>query len=287
MAARRLPPLLSVPSQPGRTRREPPRKPAGEARAASETERAPTEARESAAGRWLRRNWKKAAIGLFVANAVLLPLLLGGGPEAAPLPDWVPTTFWSFVLAHALAVGIAVPTSPFCLGAGMLFGLGRGALAATLGATLGAVLAFAVGRLLARPLLRRVVRRLPTVRRFLAALGDEGFRTVLLVRLSPLFPFSVQNFGWSLTPVRFRDYLLGSIVGIPLGAVLFAHLGAAGTAGAALAGDRFSWSGLFTLLGIAVTVPVVRRIAKLADRVLGETVPAAAEATGQRPPRTP
>lgn len=225
--------------------------------------------------RLLRRLWKPALWALFVLNVVLLPLLVGGGAgEAAEVPAWMARRWWLFLAGHSLAIAFALPNSIFCLAAGALFGLGRGALLATAGTFFGALLAFCTGRLLLAPWLRRRTRRFPAFGAFLDALGEADARTVFLTRLSPLFPFAAQNFGWSLSPVRFRSYALGSLFGIPLGAVFFAHLGAAGSAGAVLAASGFSWPEVLTLIGVAATFPLVRWLGRLADRALAETLPA-------------
>lgn len=212
----------------------------------------------------------------------LLPLLVGGGGagEAAEVPDWMARHWWLFLAGHSLAIAFALPNSVFCLAAGALFGLGRGALLATAGTFFGALLAFWTGRLLLARRLRRWTRRFPAFGAFLDALGEADARTVFLTRLSPLFPFAAQNFGWSLSPVRFRSYALGSFFGIPLGAVFFAHLGAAGSAGAVLAASGFSWPEALTLVGVAATFPLVRWLGRLADRALAETLPPDANPEG-------
>lgn len=228
----------------------------------------------------LRRLWKPAMWAFFVLNVVLLPLVVGGGAAGQPaeVPGWMPQGLLPFVLAQALLVGFALPNSVFCLAAGALFGLGRGALAAAAGSYGAAIVAFFVGRFVAARLLRRGARRFPSLGAFLTALGEANARTVFLTRLSPLFPFVVQNFGWSFSPIRFRSYALGSLFGVPVGAVFFAHLGAAGSAGAALATGGFSWPEAVTLVGIAATFPVVRWLGRLADRALTETLPRSEDA---------
>src|SRR5437868_12676088 len=65
----------------------------------------------------------------------------------------------------------------------------------------------------------------PRLQRWLDAL-DRGFREhgayyVLLLRLTPVFPFWVLNLGLGLTPVRLRDYWWASQLGmLPATAVI-------------------------------------------------------------------
>src|SRR5262249_56412791 len=46
------------------------------------------------------------------------------------------------------------------------------------------------------------------------AVGREGLKIVLLTRLSPAFPFNLLNYAYGLTRVSFRDYEIGSLIGM-------------------------------------------------------------------------
>ena len=224
--------------------------------------------------RLVRRFWQPALWTLFVLNVLLMPLLFGGaGEEPFVPPEWIPANPWALVALHALAVAVTVPNTVFCLAAGFLFGLGPGMFYATLGTFLGSLLAFGVGRLFLRRWLARWLARSRTATRILSALGDADVRTVCLTRLSPLFPFAAQNFGWAATPVRFRNYALGSALAVPVGASFFAHLGAAAKAGTTLATENFSWSAALTIIGLLATLYLVRWISRLANDALREELP--------------
>ncbi len=232
--------------------------------------------------RMVRAGWKPALWGVFLANVLLWPLLLPGvGGASAALPDWMPTHPAALIALHAIASAVALPNTPFCVAAGLFFGLGRGMLFASLGAFLGSLAAFAAGRLFRRLLSRRFrrspIRRFSRVESIFAALGGAGFRTVALTRLSPLLPFPVQNFGWAVTRVRFRAYALGSLLAVPVGASFFAHLGAAGSAGASLATDRFRWSAVLTVIGVVATFLLIRRLSRFADRALRDRIAGGAD----------
>src|SRR6185369_16922747 len=91
-------------------------------------------------------------------------------------------------------------------------------------ATLGASAAFLVARHLARD---AVERRLAGNARFAAldrAIGAEGRKIVFLLRLSPVFPFTLLNYALGLTNVRFADYLLACVGMIP-GTLLYVYSG--------------------------------------------------------------
>ena len=224
--------------------------------------------------RLARRFWQPALWTLFVLNVLLMPLLFGGtGEEPFAPPAWIPTNPLALVALHALAVAVTVPNTVFCLAAGFLFGLGSGMLYATLGTFLGSLAAFGLGRLFVSRWIARWLRRSRTAARILAAFGDADVRTVCLTRLSPLFPFAAQNFGWAATPVRFRNYALGSLFAVPVGACFFAHLGAAAKAGTTLATESFSWTAALTIVGLLATFYLIRWISRLANAALRDELP--------------
>ena len=86
---------------------------------------------------------------------------------------------------------------------------------------------------------------------------------MLLLRLSPLFPFNVQNYLYGVTGIGFGQCLAATFFGIMPGTLLYVYIGAAGRL--ALAGDepagvlRWVLFGLGLLATLAVTVLVTRR----------------------------
>lgn len=72
-----------------------------------------------------------------------------------------------------------------------------------------ASVAFLIARYFARD---RILKLVEGNEKFLAidkAIGENGFRVVTLLRLSPLLPFSLGNYLYGLTSVKFVPYVLG------------------------------------------------------------------------------
>ena len=72
-----------------------------------------------------------------------------------------------------------------------------------------ASVAFLIARYFARD---RILKLVEGNKKFLAidkAIGENGFRVVTLLRLSPLLPFSLGNYLYGLTSVKFIPYVLG------------------------------------------------------------------------------
>ena len=172
-------------------------------------------------------------------------------------------------LGYVLAVVLLVPGATLTIGAGLTFGLGLGTLVVVLAANTGACLAF----LIARYLLRARVERWLAGREKLSAIDraveSQGWRVVALTRLSPAFPFNVQNYFYGLTGVSFAGYALASLAGMLPGTLLYVSIGAAGAEVAAAAGGAASWGRTALLVsGLAATLVVVVLITRVAKREL-------------------
>ena len=196
-------------------------------------------------------------------------------------------------LVYVLATLLFLPGSVLTLGAGFAWGLAEG-MAVVVPASLGgALLAFLLGRSVLRD---RIARRMEGNALFEAideAIGEEGFRLVLLLRLSPAFPFNLLNYALGLTRVRLADYALASALGMLPGTLLYVYLGTLlNTAAELWAGRRPSsgWAepallaaGL--LATAAATFLVARRARRALDRRLGVSRPPRGET--RHPPRAP
>lgn len=180
----------------------------------------------------------------------------------------------AFVALYALACVAFLPGSVLTVGAGAAFGLWKGFLLVSAGSTLGACAAFLVGRHLLRD---RVARRLAAAPSFAAvaeAVGQEGWKVVLLTRLSPVLPFNLLNYAYGLTGVGLGEYALASWIGMMPGTFLYVYLGAA--AGEAVrAGSRARTPAEWALFagGLAATAAAAWLVGRTAKRRLARGRP--------------
>ena len=146
------------------------------------------------------------------------------------------------------------------------------------GSTLGAAASFLVGRFLARD---AIAKKVEGNERFAAidrAVGREGFKIVLLTRLSPIFPYNLLNYVYGLTKVGFWQFVLASWLGMMPGTVLFVYLGtAAGDLAGAGAGNAGGAGLALKLVGLAATIAVTVVITRVAKKALNEATKPAAE----------
>ena len=189
------------------------------------------------------------------------------------LGTWGPAVVAGLYILAALAL---VPGSLLTLGAGFLFGLGAGVITVSVGATLGAAAAFLTGRYLARDWIAGMLAGHPRLAALDEALGREGFKLVLLLRLSPLFPFNLLNYALGLTRVSFGHYLLASWLGMLPGTLMYVYLGSAARSLAALAAGEFQggpWQLVMFWAGLAAAVLAAVLITRIAARALGRIQP--------------
>ena len=181
-----------------------------------------------------------------------------------------------FIPLYALWVTLLLPGIWASMLAGALYGTWWGSVIVFAGASLGAELAFLLGRYWLRDWAQRRLAGFPKLLAIEKAVSREGFRLVLLTRLSPAFPFSLLNLAFGLSEVSLRDYSIG-LIGILPGTVLFCGFGAlAGDVarfGDVLSGqaDPATWT--LRIVGVLATVVVVWLVGLAAKRALQDPEP--------------
>jgi len=137
----------------------------------------------------------------------------------------------------------------------------------SLASTAAAGLAFLIARHLARARVEKLARRNPKFAALDKAVGRNGWKVVGLLRLSPLIPFSLSNYLYGLTAVRFLPYVVASWVGMLPATVLYVYLGAAGRS-IGEEGERSPWEWALLGAGLLATAAVTVILARLAKREL-------------------
>ncbi len=162
-----------------------------------------------------------------------------------------------------------------------MFGLGRGSLYVLVAAIIGATIAFLMGRYLAHEWVWRKVQQHRRFHAIAQAVTKEGWKIVLLTRLSPLFPFNITNYAFGVTQISLKQYILGS-VGILPGTVLYTYIGSIAhelsttghsTASMPLGVQIAQWG--LRLTGLVATVIVTLYLNRVAKRALNQRVDSA------------
>lgn len=126
------------------------------------------------------------------------------------------------VMIIILASILAVPLGVIIAVCAVVFGPWTGLLHAMLGACTGGSISFLLGRYLGHDALRQMAGE--RVNRLSVALGNRGILSVILLRMMPIAPFAIANMVAGTTHIRFRDFLLGSVVGMLPGGVMISLL---------------------------------------------------------------
>lgn len=130
-----------------------------------------------------------------------------------------------YALIFLLATIVLVPASPLTAIAGFLYGPLWGTLLVSPLGIASAALAFLIGRSFARPWVRRHLDSRPRLTAMDRAVAREGFRLVLLLRLSSVVPFAPLSYGLSASRISARDFMLATWLGLLPGTFLYVYLG--------------------------------------------------------------
>lgn len=160
-------------------------------------------------------------VGATVVFAVL------GGPSPTEIEDGIrragPAAPVAFVVLYAVLTVLVFPGSVLTIAGGIVFGTTLGTVLAVVGASLGSAGAYLVGRRLGREQVAKLAgSRIGPIDEWLER---RGFVAVLYARLLPVVPFNILNYVAGVTSIRFRDYLLASVIGIVPGTFAYAALG--------------------------------------------------------------
>jgi uncharacterized membrane protein YdjX (TVP38/TMEM64 family)/rhodanese-related sulfurtransferase len=205
----------------------------------------------------------RGALVLVIGAAALWLAWGGTGFNGAQLAAWTQSLgAWApilHVLLFALGTVLFVPGSLFGLAGGALFGPALGAIVNLFGAMLGAMAAFLIARYATADFVRKKAG--PKLERVISGVEAEGWRFVALVRLMPLFPFSLMNYVLGLTRVQLRPYSLATLVCMVPGTLAFSWLGHAGREAAQGSTEaiRYGLLGLAVLAVIAFGPRLIRR----------------------------
>ena len=181
-----------------------------------------------------------------------------------------------FIAIYILACVLLLPGSILTLGAGIVFGVVKGSIVVSMGSTLGAICAFLVGRYLARGWVSGKIAGNEKFNAIDEAVAHQGWKIVLLTRLSPVFPFNLLNYAFGLTKVSLRHYFLASWVGMIPGTIMYVYIGSlAGDLASLGTGDRTRTTGEWILYGVGLlaTVAVTVFVTRLAKKALASHIP--------------
>jgi len=147
------------------------------------------------------------------------------------------------------------PDSILAIAGGMIFGIANGAIYTMIGAVCGASLSFYLSRTFGQTLLKSLLSKHPNLST--EKFKSKGFLFILILRLIPLIPFDIISYSAGLSEIKYKDFILATVLGIIPGVLVFTNIG---DKSIDIGSDAFYVS-LALLIGlISITVLIKRKI---------------------------
>lgn len=159
-------------------------------------------------------------LGTILAGCAIALVLVGldglrDALEAASDSRWGAVGFVAVYVALVLAFA---PGTFITVTSAALFGFTTGLAVTLTGAAIGCSLTYVISRRLGREgMVALLGERLSRIDDFV---GEREFVSVLVLRMMPIMPFNIVNYGIGLTRVRFSRYFLATVIGMAPGSTL-------------------------------------------------------------------
>ena len=128
-----------------------------------------------------------------------------------------------YIIMFTLVPLTLFPDSIIAIAGGMCFGLMFGSLYTMIGAVFGGSLSFYLSRFIGKGRIKSNIKKdLGKLRKHIE---EQGFFVILIMRLIPLLPFDVISYGAGLSNIKYKDFLVATIVGIIPGVLVFTNVG--------------------------------------------------------------
>jgi uncharacterized membrane protein YdjX (TVP38/TMEM64 family) len=209
-----------------------------------------------------RRIWPLVAAGGFLLAMVVVGRVIDVGGQLEAARGWTEALGVlapaAFVIVYVVATLLGVPGMPFTLLSPVLLGIGPAFVVMVVASAISAALAFLIARYLARDAFTERLAGTEGFARLSALVEEHHWAVIPVLRILPIAPFAVVNYGFGLTGISFWRYFAWSeLAMVPMNAVLV--LGAGLLFDATARGGTASWPVLgaaaaaaLVLIGLAV-----------------------------------
>lgn len=131
-----------------------------------------------------------------------------------------------FLVVYAASVVLLFPCMIMQVISGAVYGFWLGLLMSWVATSVGQSLAFLLGRYLFRaPVKAYLHSTWPSFPTIDAAIKQEGWKLVCLLRLSPVLPYNILNYALALTPVSFMVFSTASALATVPWTCLYVYIG--------------------------------------------------------------
>lgn len=183
------------------------------------------------AERAVKRYWPLAIAAVFL-------IALFAAWATAPAEEWIRALTdkvkelgWAapivYVALYIVGAVVLAPSPIIGIAAGVAFGW-WGIPLALIGATVGATISFLIGRYVFNDTLDEWLTDRRIFRAVKRAIDEEGWRVLLLLRLTPAVPFGLLNYFMGTTKISLATYVSATALGILPGTVVNIYIGVIG-----------------------------------------------------------
>jgi len=177
------------------------------------------------------------ALVIFLTQTIFAPII--GWMEWFPDHGFV--GILAYLLLYIVLALLVAPASFHKFVSGLLFGFWAGWAIAFIGACLGGILPFWITRKYLYEWMDGKLESKPMLKALKQAVGNDGVRCVLLTRMSLVIPYPFLNYGYGLTDVTWKDYLIGN-TGMIVPGALYAWWGSQANDIAAAMNETRDWT---------------------------------------------
>jgi uncharacterized membrane protein YdjX (TVP38/TMEM64 family) len=164
-----------------------------------------------------------------------------------------------FLILYCLATLLFLPTMVLTLAGGAIFGPIIGTALNLVGATIGAAFSFLITRHLIYDWFSK--KRGKKLNKLIAGVDRNGWMFVALLRLFPIIPFNLVNYGLGVTGIKFRLYIITTFIFLIPAEIIYTYFGYAGM-DALSKPEHFYRNGGIILSGLAILFLCIIKLIK-------------------------
>lgn len=174
-------------------------------------------------------------LGLWLAALIAAIVIIGPGTLLQDYEKVTPEGIRQIVLSygalsviayeflHAIRPFTFLPVTPFTIAGGYIYGQAYGLAFSMIGTTLASIITFFISRYIFRDYIKK---RLSThYAGFDSRFDSGGVFTVAAMRIIPVLPFDAVGYVAGVSSIRFKNYLVGTLLGELPGAFVLTMLG--------------------------------------------------------------
>lgn len=130
-----------------------------------------------------------------------------------------------FAVLFVLATIFLIPGSVLVIVAGLVYGPIKGSIIALVSATIASVVCFVLARYLGREAISNRFKNNKVFQGVEEGLEKYGLEFLIITRLVPLFPYTLQNYAYGLTNMQLSKFAIISFLTMIPGTLMYVLLG--------------------------------------------------------------